>query len=160
MGRGQRFFDAVAEAPSIETKLAAAASAVAQRLAAAEPPDCTIEAAIRWLAHRPSGRVEDLAHHLDWSKRRLHRRFTAALGYGPKTFQRVLRLQRTLALAGHSQGREPLAALALAAGYADQAHMSREVRALAGQSPRHLLQAAQSSLGLSDLFKTEAQSTR
>jgi len=151
--------DRVAEQGSIAAKLAAAQAVLVDRLGDLAPPDRTIAVATRWLARHPAGRVEDLARHLDWSGRRLHRRFTAAVGYGPKTFQRVVRLQRVLALAGRSHGREPLAGLALAAGYADQAHMSRELRALAGQSPRHLLPAAQSTLGLSDLFKTEAEST-
>lgn len=67
-----------------------------------------------------------------------------------------VRLQRVLALAGRSHGREPLAGLAAVAGYADQAHMSRELRALAGSSPRALLPGASSTLELSDLFKTAA----
>jgi AraC-like DNA-binding protein len=49
-----------------------------------------------------------------------------------------------------------LAALAAEAGYADQAHMSREVRGLTGQSPGVLMRGAQSTLALSDLFKTGA----
>jgi AraC-like DNA-binding protein len=49
-----------------------------------------------------------------------------------------------------------LAALAAEAGYADQAHMSRELKALTGRSPRALLQNFASTLELSDLFKTEA----
>jgi transcriptional regulator GlxA family with amidase domain len=88
-------------------------------------------------------------------ERRLHRRFEAAIGYGPKTFQRVLRLQRALGLAG--RGTQPrLALIAAAAGYADQAHMSRELRALTGRSPSPLLQGCASTLELSDLFKTAA----
>ena len=116
-----------------------------------------IAAATLWLARRPEGRIEDLARFLDVGERRLRRRFVAAIGYGPKTFQRVLRLQRVLALAG--RGPRPgvtLAALAAEAGYADQAHMSRELQALTGRSPGALLQNAASTLELSDLFKTDA----
>jgi AraC-like DNA-binding protein len=86
---------------------------------------------------------------------RLHRHFTAAVGYGPKTLQRVLRLQRVLAQAGRQPLVGRLADIALDAGYADQAHMSREVRALTGRNPRALLDGAQSTLDLSDLFKTD-----
>ena len=53
-----------------------------------------------------------------------------------------------------------LAMLAAEAGYADQAHMSRELRALTGRSPATLLREAQSTLALSDLFKTEAAPAR
>jgi AraC-like DNA-binding protein len=67
----------------------------------------------------------------------------------------VLRLQRVLALAARSP-HESLAALAAEAGYADRAHMSRELRSLTGQTPSALLEGAQSTLALSDLFKTEA----
>jgi len=63
------------------------------------------------------------------SARQLQRRSNAAFGYGPKTLHRVFRLQRAVALA--RDGR-PFARIAADAGYADQAHLSREVRALAG----------------------------
>lgn len=139
---------------SIEARLAAAQAVLARRLTDAGPPDRGIVTATRWLARHPDGRIEDLADFLDTGPRQLHRRFVAAVGYGPKTFQRVLRLQRVLALAARSP--ESLAALAADAGYADQAHMSREVRALTGRSPRGLLPGAQSTLALSDLFKTGA----
>jgi AraC-like DNA-binding protein len=147
----------VTEARSIEAKLRTAEAMLARRLAASDPPDRSIAAAIRWLAHHPAGRIEDLAHFLDMGLRRLHRRFTMAVGYGPKTFQRVLRMQRALALAARDQ--QPaggLAGLALEAGYADQAHMSRDLRGLTGRSPATLLPGAQSTLALSDLFKTDA----
>jgi AraC-like DNA-binding protein len=145
----------VVEQRSIAARLAAAAAALAGRLAGAGPPDPMIAAATRWLARHPEGRVADLARLLEVGERRLRRRFVAAVGYGPKTLQRVLRLQRLLALAGGSRGAS-LATLAAEAGYADQAHMSRELRLLTGRSPGALLSGSASTLELSDLFKTEA----
>ena len=65
----------------------------------------------------------------------------------------MLRLQRLLLLAGRER-QAGLAALAAEAGYADQAHMSRELQALAGQSATSLLRGAASTLELSELFKT------
>ncbi|MEV4602626.1 helix-turn-helix domain-containing protein [Amycolatopsis sp. NPDC049253] len=65
-------------------------------------------------------------------ERQLRRRFTVAVGYGPATYLRVLRLQRAIALAPCAPG---LAGLAAGAGYADQAHLSRECRALTGLTP-------------------------
>ena len=59
----------------------------------------------------------------------MHRRSLAAFGYGPKTLARILRFQRALALA---RAGTPLAEVAVRSGYADQAHLAREVRALAG----------------------------
>jgi AraC-like DNA-binding protein len=144
---------------SLPARLAAAEAALAVRIADADPPDPLIIAATHWLARHPEGRIEDLAGLMDVGARRLRRRFTAAVGYGPKTFQRVLRLQRALRLAGGNarpRASLSLAMIAAAAGYADQAHMSRELRALAGRSPGELLPGCMSTLELSDLFKTAA----
>ena len=63
--------------------------------------------------------------------RQLRRRVIAAVGYGPKALHRVLRLQRALRL--ETPG--GLADLAVVAGFADQAHLSREVRSLTGRTP-------------------------
>jgi AraC-like DNA-binding protein len=144
----------VTEEPAIATRLAAAAAALAGRLAEAGPPDPMIAAATRWLARHPAGRIADLARLLELGERRLRRRFANAVGYAPKTLQRVLRLQRVLTLAGRSRDMS-LAALAAEAGYADQAHMSRDLQALTGRGPGALLRASASTLELSDLFKTD-----
>jgi hypothetical protein len=64
--------------------------------------------------------------------------------------------QRVLTLTGYSP--RPGASLAMpgaAAGCADQAHMSRELRALTGPAGRHCC-LARSTRTLSDLFQTEA----
>ena len=73
--------------------------------------------------------VRELADRLGVGERALHRRCVAAFGYGPKIVQRVLRFRRALALArvGYS-----FADTAVETGYADQAQLAREVRALAG----------------------------
>ena len=73
--------------------------------------------------------VSALAAAVGLGERQLHRRCLAMFGYGPKTLARVLRFDRALTLA---RGGIPYAEVALLAGYADQAHLSREVRALAG----------------------------
>jgi AraC-like DNA-binding protein len=75
---------------------------------------------------------------LDVSPRTLRRRCEAAFGYGPKTLDRILRFQRFLRLARQEEAPR-LATLAFAAGYADQAHLTREVRRLSGFSPAVLL---------------------
>jgi hypothetical protein len=73
------------------------------------------------------------------SGRQLRRRFVAAVGYGPKRFERVMRFQHFLRLAGAFGKGRGLATLAAEAGYADQAHLSRECASLAGSSPRMLM---------------------
>ena len=62
----------------------------------------------------------------------VHRRFSAAVGYGPKTFARVARFRRALRLLGDPAAGGGLARVALEAGYADQQHLARECGALAG----------------------------
>lgn len=62
-------------------------------------------------------------------ERRLHRRCLEAFGYGPRTLGRILRMNRAVDLA---RGGTPFATVAAVAGYADQAHLSREVRSLTG----------------------------
>ena len=79
--------------------------------------------------------VPALAASVDLGERQLRRRFAAAVGYGPKTFARVIRFRAAL---GRIRAGEPLASAALAAGYADQAHMTRELVALAGRTPGSL----------------------
>jgi AraC-like DNA-binding protein len=88
--------------------------------------------------------VASLSSSLYISERQLRRRTLAAVGLAPKTLQRMLRFQRFLALsyvAGHT--RADLAALAAAAGYADQPHLSRESLRLAGMTPAALLRDAE-----------------
>ncbi|MFV0132981.1 helix-turn-helix domain-containing protein [Streptomyces sp. HMX87] len=109
-------------------------AAALSRAADADPPDPLLARVVSALdAGRP---VAATADELGIGARQLHRRALAAFGYGPKTLARVLRLQRalTLARAGVS-----LAETAARTGYADQAHLTREVRALTGLAPGALL---------------------
>jgi AraC-like DNA-binding protein len=80
------------------------------------------------------GLVARLAADLGASERSLHRRCVAAVGYGPKTLDRVLRFCRARRLARVLPATS-LAALAAAAGYADQAHLTRDWRRLDGRTP-------------------------
>jgi AraC-like DNA-binding protein len=73
--------------------------------------------------------VAEAAQTLGFSERQLHRRCRAAFGYGPKTLGRILRFGEALEL---SQSGTPFGIVAGLAGYTDQAHMSREVKALTG----------------------------
>lgn len=76
--------------------------------------------------------VAAMADLLGLSARQLHRRCLPLFGYGPRHLSRVLRLQRAVSTPGS------LADVAHACGYADQAHLSREVRDLAGTTPTGL----------------------
>ena len=99
--------------------------------------DPRVAHALRGLA-RGAG-VAAVAAGLDLSERHLRRLVLTHAGLEPRTFQRVARFQRFLALAERTGGDGSLAGLAARAGYADQAHLSREVRALSGLTPTALL---------------------
>lgn len=91
-----------------------------------------------WIARalREGARVTGVAADLGLSERQLRRRCLDAFGYGPKTVQRVVRFQRALRLARAGRG---LSEVAAESGYADQAHMSNDVRRLAGMPMAQLL---------------------
>jgi AraC-like DNA-binding protein len=137
-------------------KLAVLERALVSRLDDAGPADSLVGAAVARLARQPGGQVRELSRSLDVSERQLLRRFQAAVGYGPKTFQRILRFQRLLRLVRRTPADErSLASLATVVGYADQAHMTREVTRLAGLPPGELLADRDSSPAMSDSFKTQ-----
>ena len=126
-------------------------ASLAETLDAASDPSAVIE---RWATDRlsdeggadPAARyvvrmldsgasVTQTADALGISERQLHRRSLVAFGYGPKLLARILRLQRALRSPYRATD---LARVAADAGYADQPHLSRDVRALTGQTPSEL----------------------
>jgi AraC-like DNA-binding protein len=138
----------------LEQRTAAARVATAQSLLALRRDeigsrDSIVEHAVSLVT--AAERVDRVARELGISERQLRRRFLASVGYSPKTFQRILRFQKLLAIArAHPSTR--LDHVALLAGYADQAHMTREVGQFAGVTPSALLGKVVSALGLSDLL--------
>ncbi|QEV20986.1 helix-turn-helix domain-containing protein [Streptomyces alboniger] len=98
-----------------------------ERADEAGPPDPFLAEVVRSLGAGAS--VAATAKALGVNARLLHRRSLPAFGYGPKTLARVLRLQRALALAREGL---PYADTAAVAGFADQAHLARDVKELTG----------------------------
>jgi AraC-like DNA-binding protein len=129
--------DALAAARSTTVMVAALERHAARRRAEAEADPVVAAAARTWTDDARALSIAGLAEQANLTDRQLHRRFTAAVGYGPKVLQRVLRFQRFLRAAGASD--QGLAQLAAEAGYADQAHLTREARALAGRTPAQLV---------------------
>ncbi len=123
--------DLVAAAPDP----AAGLDEIARRCAEeATPPDPVLAQIVRRLdAGEPVAATADA---LGLGPRRLHRMSVSAFGYGPKMLARVLRMRRALDLARDDIGFADTAAMA---GYADQAHMSRDIRALTGRPPGRVL---------------------
>jgi len=145
-------FVRAAETTTLEGQMAALKQALGARLAHATAGEDGTEAAIQWLARHPQGRVAELSAQVGLSARQVQRRFSEAVGYGPKLFQSVLRFQRLLHLASGAGVQGNLARLAAEASYADQAHMTREVQRFSGKVPSALLARSQSTLRLSDLI--------
>ncbi len=152
-------WEEVAERETLGERLRAIEAAVERRLAVTEDDDPNVSRAIAWLAGRPSGRVEELAGLIGIGERQIRRRFERAVGYGPKRLHRIMRLQYLLWLAERG-GESPrdLAGLALTAGYADQAHMTREVAALSGVTPVQLLDRNGTKCMVSEMFNTDGKS--
>lgn len=82
--------------------------------------------------------VAALARESHLSERQLRRRCLTLFGYGPTTLRRIRRLGTGL---DHYRSGMPLAAAALAAGFADQAHFTRTCTDLTGAPPAALLAA-------------------
>jgi AraC-like DNA-binding protein len=100
-------------------------------------PGDPAEHAVRTVAARlaTGASAAATADRLGWTERSLHRRCLAAFGYGPAVLRRVLRFRRAALLLYDGV---PIAEAAAVAGYADQPHLSREVRALAGVAPSRI----------------------
>jgi AraC-like DNA-binding protein len=92
-------------------------------------PDRRATGAVELLEHRSVGLV---ASQLGISTRQLHRVLRAEVGLPPSTYRLIRRFQRFVRLSDAQIG---LAAAGAQAGYADQAHLTRDVRRLAGLTP-------------------------
>ncbi|MCB9736090.1 MAG: AraC family transcriptional regulator [Deltaproteobacteria bacterium] len=100
-------------------------------------PDPIVAAALAAIAADPAGvRVAALSDDLDLAQDSLEKRFRRAVGATPKQLATLLRLRA--ALRGYAPGAS-LTELALAAGYYDQSHFIRNVRAATGDAPRRFL---------------------
>ncbi len=92
-----------------------------------------------------------LASEMSWSRKRLLHGFREHVGLPAKTLARVVRFDHATKLL-EAEPRTRLADVAASCGYADQAHMTREFRRLAGWSPTEVLhQSTGAGEGLLDV---------
>ena len=100
--------------------------------------DARVDAAVRAIASA-EGRVGigGLGRKSGASVRNLSRLFGECVGIPPKRFARIVRAQAALRRLAEVPATD-LAAIAAELGFADHAHMTREVRAVAGASPARL----------------------
>ena len=130
---GTALRETLGNAPGWERRFDIAEAFILQRLADADAPSPEIAWAFdRIAATGGQARVASIAQGIGWSRKHLARRFADEVGLGPKSVSRIVRLNRAIAAA---RGGSRWAGIAADCGYADQAHMVREFRELAGTSP-------------------------
>ncbi|MQW69656.1 helix-turn-helix domain-containing protein [Sinorhizobium medicae] len=128
------------EAADVPERLRVLAADLLQRRATSHSPPADLAACIARIEadQLTSGDpIRALLQEIGISERTLRRHCHEHLGYGAKTLDRILRLQRFLT--GCRCGpANTLASLALEAGYSDQAHLAREARTLTSFTPREI----------------------
>ena len=132
----RRLGERITEAGSAHEAQAVLEGAIRDRLTGTSGPDPLVQAAVDAI-DRGDQRVASLAETLDISPRQLRRRCIDAVGFGPKTLQRILRFQRFLTAAQLGSAGD-LARIAAELGYTDQAHLTFESRRLSGHTPDSL----------------------
>lgn len=111
-----------------------------RRLPAGLDVDPAVAAALRAL--EAGADIAQIVAASGFSHRHFIARFVHHVGLTPKRFQRVLRFQAGLTAI---RSEASLADAAYAAGFSDQAQLSREVRRITGLSPRELRGAARAN---------------
>jgi AraC-like DNA-binding protein len=105
--------------------------------AGAAPPTRLAAPLAALFRDRGALRVDSLARLAGLSPRQLDRRFAEEVGLPPKLLSRIVRLQTVLRELRTASQR--WVDVALECGYADQAHLARDFRALAGTAPTAFL---------------------
>lgn len=132
--QGMRLRERLGEEHDWERRLDIVEAFVAARLDRARAPCPAIGHAYGRLAQsRGNARIGRVAAELGWSRKHLAEKFRDEIGLSPKAIGRIMRFDAALHLARGRTG--CWAEIAAAAGYADQAHMVREFRELAGSTP-------------------------
>lgn len=80
-------------------------------------------------------KIAELARELRMSERQLQRCFRGATGLTPKQYARTRRLRAIAVELAQASGRSTWVQRAVARGFADQAHLSRELHAMTGRAP-------------------------
>lgn len=131
----ERLTDDLSDAPSVRDQLDALDRCLLSRRPAAFAPPQHVDAAVSLILRaRGAVSIDRLGRELGVSRQHLTRRFTEWVGVGPKLFARVARFQYVFRRATSSADPD-WSALALDAGYFDQAHFVGEFRAMTGLAP-------------------------
>jgi methylphosphotriester-DNA--protein-cysteine methyltransferase len=126
----------VAEADGDRARAAILESFLLERLGT-RAPDPVVAAAVRAIEEAHGAiQIRALARSLGISQDPLEKRFRRSVGASPKQLASLLRLRR--AIEGYRPGL-PLTRLAQEAGYFDQSHFIRALRAATGEAPGRFL---------------------
>lgn len=138
--RGAELTDRVRGAGSWRARFAVLDDVLGRIVSSSEatPTRPEVSEAWRLLTQRRGTPVAAVAKEVGWSRRHLTHRFAAEFGVAPKQLDRIVRFERASSLLKRPD-RPRLADVAADSGYADQAHMSREWRELAGCPPSEWL---------------------
>jgi AraC-like DNA-binding protein len=131
--------DRIATATTMTGRIAILEDLLLTALAGNSREDLLVDRALQ-LIERDAGqlRIADLTSTIGATTRQLGRRFENAIGVSPKEFSRLTRFVHALRRL-RERRQEPLAYLAAASGYYDQAHFNHEFLKLAGVTPGELL---------------------
>ncbi|WP_398469451.1 helix-turn-helix domain-containing protein [Tardiphaga sp.] len=124
----------LAEAPHAEARFALVEDLLFREIRPLSPRTPLMQAAAR-LRFDPALSIRQLAMELDISVRHLSRGFKAAFGTGPKQFARLARVEK--AVAARRDGHR-WCDIAHACGFADQAHLIHDFRAIIGAAPEEI----------------------
>lgn len=83
----------------------------------------------------PGNPAWELAENLERSTRTVNRIWRRLVGMSPRSYLKLMRFHRALGLI---EGGESMASVAAECGFADQAHMARQIKEIAGLPPRRL----------------------
>jgi AraC-like DNA-binding protein len=136
---GAELVERIAEAATFGQRIAACETFLTGRLAVAGFEGSPVGAIVRrMLRETPRLSVAAAAGECGWSVRQLERRFRRETGLTPRLFGRIVRFQRVFRAVGADSGPDWVS-VALECGYADQPHLIREFRELAGETPAAFL---------------------
>ena len=124
---------ASSDLPNLHDKVCGLQKALTNLLQENQPDLRLLRIAAKLVRHSGMISVDELAYESGMSNRQLERRFLAEIGLGPKLLSRILRFQQVFRAVDANETCWPT--VALDCGYYDQAHLIRDFRQFAHQTP-------------------------
>ena len=151
----RELLQACAAQPSLAGKIAAAERFLAVQFTASKADSDLLTLAGNVIDYRGLVSVDELASAAGISGRQLERRFLLEVGIGPKLLARIVRFQQVFR--AMDEANAAWVDVALACGYYDQAHLIRDFKQFARQTPSVLLA---NQTALAESFTRKARMSR